>query len=272
MRRRLFTAVMGLAAFLMVGVFAQAQGMGPTISLSESPEYGQYLTDGEGMTLYLFVEDAAALATPETDMERMTEGVRAEAAECTGNCLTNWPALLAEEGEPSVAADAEGQLDSELLYVADVDGRQQVVYNGWPLYYFANDTQAGDINGHGVGNRWFVVSPEGAAAGEVAGGGAGQPGETEDGGDMQDGDMQDDADGAGDAGMDDDAGMDGEADEGMGADQEMDGGEEMDGGDAGMDGDAGAGDDDAGADDSADDSAGMDDADDAAGEGDEQED
>lgn len=37
----------------------------------------------------------------------------------------------------------------------------QVTYNGWPLYYFARDKQAGDTTGQGVGQVWYVVSPQG---------------------------------------------------------------------------------------------------------------
>lgn len=204
---------MVFAAFLFLGV-AQAQ---VTLSVAEHPEFGTYLTDEAGMTLYLFVQDAGALATPAAAEERMTEGVREEAAECTGGCLDNWPPLLAEGGEFSIASEAEGQLDSELLYVADVDGRSQLVYNGWPLYYFANDTQAGDINGQGVGDRWFVVAPEGTAAGEVAGGGEAEtPDAEEDGaGDGMDGEP---ADGMDQEDGQEDAGMDGAADGDAGAD------------------------------------------------------
>ena len=41
------------------------------------------------------------------------------------------------------------------------DGSKQVTYNGWPLYYFANDRQPGNTNGQGVGNVWWVVSTHG---------------------------------------------------------------------------------------------------------------
>jgi hypothetical protein len=60
----------------------------------------------------------------------------------------------------------------------------QVTYNGHPLYYFAEDTKAGQTNGQGVnafGAKWFVVSPSGKAIttaasanpNSTAGGGAG---------------------------------------------------------------------------------------------------
>ncbi|HEX7003743.1 MAG TPA: hypothetical protein VF168_06120 [Trueperaceae bacterium] len=238
MRRRSWAGLL-VAAFLMLGAAAQAQ---LTISVAEHPEYGTYLTDGQGMTLYLFVQDAAALATPGASEERFTEGVREQAAECTGGCLDNWPPLLAEGGEFTISAEAEGQLDPELLYVADVDGRSQIVYNGWPLYYFARDTQAGDVNGQGVGNRWFVISPEGQAELEVAGGGEAAPAEEGAGGGAAE-------EGAGapageEAPMDDDAGeapMDEGAEEAPADDGAGAPADEQDGAGAGDAGDAAGG-------------------------------
>jgi predicted lipoprotein with Yx(FWY)xxD motif len=41
------------------------------------------------------------------------------------------------------------------------DGGEQVVVNGWPLYFFANDAAPGDTNGQGVGDNWFVVGTDG---------------------------------------------------------------------------------------------------------------
>ena len=35
--------------------------------------------------------------------------------------------------------------------------------NGHPLYYFASDQSPGDTNGQGIGDVWFVVSPQGEA-------------------------------------------------------------------------------------------------------------
>jgi predicted lipoprotein with Yx(FWY)xxD motif len=41
------------------------------------------------------------------------------------------------------------------------DGSQQVAYNGLNLYYFAGDKKEGDTNGQGLGDVWYLVSPEG---------------------------------------------------------------------------------------------------------------
>ncbi len=41
----------------------------------------------------------------------------------------------------------------------------QTTYNGWPLYYFAEDAAAGDVNGQGVGDKWYVIDAEGNGIG-----------------------------------------------------------------------------------------------------------
>ncbi len=54
------------------------------------------------------------------------------------------------------------------------DGKQQVTYNGIPLYYFATDTNAGDVNGQGVKGVWFLVAPGSTTQGGPITGGVGQ--------------------------------------------------------------------------------------------------
>jgi predicted lipoprotein with Yx(FWY)xxD motif len=49
--------------------------------------------------------------------------------------------------------------------VARTDGSEQVTYNGWPLYYFANDAAPGDTNGQGVNEVWYVLDAAGDGIG-----------------------------------------------------------------------------------------------------------
>ena len=44
-----------------------------------------------------------------------------------------------------------------------ISGSLQVTYNGWPLYRFQEDTTPGDMNGQGMENLWFLISPTGDA-------------------------------------------------------------------------------------------------------------
>ena len=41
----------------------------------------------------------------------------------------------------------------------------QVTVNGFPLYYWQNDEAAGDANGQGVNNIWWVVDADGETVG-----------------------------------------------------------------------------------------------------------
>ncbi len=115
---------------------AQAQGPSATLLISAHPQLGSILTDGEGKTLYLFTRDERELSN------------------CAGNCAGAWPPLLT--GGAPVAG--EGVAANRLTTIARADGGTQVAYNGWPLYYFAQDLQPGDANGQAVNNVWWAVS------------------------------------------------------------------------------------------------------------------
>ena len=43
-----------------------------------------------------------------------------------------------------------------------------MTYNDWPLYYFAQDSAPGDVNGQGVGDVWYLLSPDGEPIEESA--------------------------------------------------------------------------------------------------------
>ena len=113
-----------------------AMGEVATVATAES-DHGTILVDGEGRTLYLFTQDSPGVST------------------CEGDCLAAWPPLL---GEPEAG---EGVDESLLDVTLRADGSQQVTYNGWPLYYWAQDMAPGDTTGQGVNEVWWVVSPEG---------------------------------------------------------------------------------------------------------------
>ena len=109
------------------------------VAASQAGDLGVHLVDGDGMTLYLFTNDEL------------------QTSNCAGGCAATWPPLTTE-GDP-VAGD--GVTQTRLGTITRGDGSTQVTYNGYPLYYFANDGQAGDANGQDVGGVWFVVSTDG---------------------------------------------------------------------------------------------------------------
>ncbi len=109
------------------------------VNVFQKPNFGRFLVDDKGMTLYLFTKD-----TPDT-------------SNCYGSCAAAWPPLLTN-GTPLAGPGVDATL---LGATARTDGKTQVTYNHMPLYHFAKDKQAGDITGQGVGGVWFVVSPRG---------------------------------------------------------------------------------------------------------------
>jgi predicted lipoprotein with Yx(FWY)xxD motif len=145
--RRLFPLVAGIVAVLGLTVLAS---VGPVSAQDEqyplataTDDLGTYLTGEEGRTLYFFTRDV----TPGRSV-------------CSGGCLEAWPPYLLEEGE-SLTVDESvtgvvGQIPHE-------DGTFQVTYDGRPLYYWQDDTAAGDTTGQGVGDVWFVALEDGSA-------------------------------------------------------------------------------------------------------------
>ena len=146
-------AAAGPADFLQTTATPEAMGTpsaggvlaspGATVQMSNVAKLGNILTDGQGMTLYVFKND-----TPGT-------------SNCTDKCAQFWPALTIDEGqEPVAGTGVTGTLD----FIARSDGTYQVTYNGMPLYHFIGDKQPGDTNGQGMAKgQWSVVTLTAAA-------------------------------------------------------------------------------------------------------------
>jgi predicted lipoprotein with Yx(FWY)xxD motif len=127
----------------------EADAASGTIGVASS-DLGDILVDADGMTLYVFDSDSDGAST------------------CYDDCAANWPALTGD------VAAGEGVDDGQLGATERDDGETQVTYAGQPLYYFAGDQAAGDTNGQGVGDLWWVVAPDGqpitGSGGEAASG------------------------------------------------------------------------------------------------------
>jgi predicted lipoprotein with Yx(FWY)xxD motif len=92
------------------------------------------LTNSAGMTLYTFDKDQASSGK----------------SACNGPCATNWPPLMAKDGDkPS----------GDYSLVTRDDGSKQWAYKGKPLYTWSKDKSAGDKSGDGVNNVWHVAKP-----------------------------------------------------------------------------------------------------------------
>ncbi|MCW2541522.1 MAG: hypothetical protein JWN95_3247 [Frankiales bacterium] len=103
-----------------------------------------HLVDSSGKSLYLWVADTAGKST------------------CTAACATAWPPVTAT-GTPTAGM---GLTAGKLSTVKRDDGSSQVTYAGHPLYYFVQDTAAGDEKGQGsdgFGAKWWLLDGAGTA-------------------------------------------------------------------------------------------------------------
>ncbi|WP_158602163.1 plastocyanin/azurin family copper-binding protein [Cohnella endophytica] len=107
---------------------------GERIDMDKSADGTMYLTDGKGMALYLFTKDSADINS------------------CQDACLANWPVFYSDS-----LLLPEGVNPADFGAFVRNDGAKQLTYQGWPLYYFAKDAKAGDTNGEGANNVWFLI-------------------------------------------------------------------------------------------------------------------
>lgn len=133
-----------LATLLLFVVFAAApawtaaQDAAPTLSAAVTPDGIPTLVGPDGLTLYTFAHDDDGVST------------------CYDACAEAWPPLIVgQDAQPTVGEGVPGQVAT----VARDDGSMQVTYNGWPLYYYHEDTQPGQANGQGEHSVWFAANP-----------------------------------------------------------------------------------------------------------------
>ena len=110
-----------------------------TVKLGQSAALGKFLTDEQGFTLYVFMNDPRNTST------------------CEAECAQRWPPFLTA-GKPLAGPGVNAAL---LGTIRRKDGTTQVTYNGHPLYYFSGDAKPGDTNGQGFNNLWYVIGPDG---------------------------------------------------------------------------------------------------------------
>src|SRR5450755_4829580 len=121
---------------------ASSAAGGATGIMTASTSKGTVLTTAQGRTIYWFAIDTPAKSN------------------CSGTCATFWPPVT---GTPSMASGAS--LTGKFGTIARADGTMQATYDGHPLYLFAGDKAAGQVNGNGIntsGGLWWASTPTGA--------------------------------------------------------------------------------------------------------------
>jgi predicted lipoprotein with Yx(FWY)xxD motif len=116
---------------------------GLTLEARAIPGIGQVMVGADGRSLYVFLSDTAGTSA------------------CVDACTATWPPLtVAAAGDVTAGTGVTGALGT----ITRTDGSTQVTLGGAPLYYYAADTKAGDAQGHGIGDVWFLATPAGDPA------------------------------------------------------------------------------------------------------------
>src|SRR5262249_37159961 len=101
------------------------------------------LSDGRGRALYAFARDR-----------------RGGRSQCYGACAKAWPVYFAS----GRLLAGRGVTQPRIGTTRRRDGRQQVTYNGRPLYYYSGDKSPGQVlcqNVDEFGGTWLVLRPGG---------------------------------------------------------------------------------------------------------------
>lgn len=130
MRRLILLSLAALAVAVTSAVAAPS----PARVGLHSTSLGRVLADSRGHTLYVF-----------------DQGV------CSGSCAALWPPFLTS-GAPVALTGVKKSLVGTMKRS---DGKLQVTFAHRPLYFFARDTKAGQVNGLAI-PHWSAVSPTGA--------------------------------------------------------------------------------------------------------------
>lgn len=109
-----------------------------------SGSVGAHLVGASGRAIYLWEADHGNKST------------------CSGACAQAWPPVTSKAAAKAAGAAKPADLGT----TTRKDGTKQVTYKGHPLYYFFQDTAAGQTNGQGsnaFGAKWWLVTPAGTA-------------------------------------------------------------------------------------------------------------
>lgn len=134
------------AAAASSGAQMSAKSGAPTLKVVHT-SLGPVVAGPDGRTVYEFDKD--------------TKGSGKSA--CAGACLSAWPAVTVS-GTPKTSG-----ISGKVGTITTKDGKKQVTLNGWPLYYYAGDGSAGDVNGQAVQGIWWVLNAKGAKVTTSAG-------------------------------------------------------------------------------------------------------
>jgi predicted lipoprotein with Yx(FWY)xxD motif len=115
-----------------------------TVQVVKNAKFGTVLVSSSGRMLYRYTLDKKRVNNCTKD----------------ATCAKYWPRVLVKgTAKPTVAGGANARLVGT---INQAKGLRQVTYAGYPLYTFAGDKKAGQVNGQGFDKTWYVVNTKGA--------------------------------------------------------------------------------------------------------------
>jgi predicted lipoprotein with Yx(FWY)xxD motif len=114
------------------------------LSDAQTPTLGTIVVNGKGLTVYRFDADTA----------------QPSVSNCSGACAELWPPVKFTK-----KLKLKGIPRSTIGNIMTKDGICQATIDGRPAYTYAKDTAPGQINGQGIGGKWFAMAPDGSKAG-----------------------------------------------------------------------------------------------------------
>jgi predicted lipoprotein with Yx(FWY)xxD motif len=157
--KRLGFVVVGVVLFGLGGMsvteVASAANQRPaaasgTLVKLRTTSYGKVLVGPTGRSLYILTADGRKVS------------------HCNSLCRSFWPPLMTH-GKPRAGKGVDATKLSQTA-------KHQVTYHGKPLYYYAQDSSAGQTNGEGVhtfGGYWYLLDRKGKNVTTTASGGGG---------------------------------------------------------------------------------------------------
>jgi len=120
---------------------ARSEAASATLTVRNS-NYGRIVFDGSNRALYAFTRDE-----------------RGKPSTCYGACAAAWPPYVVS-GRLTAGPGANRSLFGT---TRRRDGRRQLTYRGWPLYYYVHDPVGRVLcqNVREFGGLWLVVRPSG---------------------------------------------------------------------------------------------------------------
>jgi predicted lipoprotein with Yx(FWY)xxD motif len=145
------TVAVALALAATFAALALASSSVSVDSASNSKLGERILVNSSGRTLYVL--------SPETSAHLLCK---------SSECLKSWPPLKASSASKvKLASGVHGKVG--ILHRSD--GVSQVMLNGHPLYFFAEDKARGEVNGQNLksfGGTWHVLTPSGSPSSKAA--------------------------------------------------------------------------------------------------------